>query len=237
MKPETLESVAINVTKGFRSLSLLESYWRRGRDSNPRYPLRYVRFRGGSFQPLTHLSGEQLWLSVERARLGIARAVDRTLVAGMQQGVRTHRSRLNCSKQSAVFQTVVADGGALLAQGEDFGVHGGVGIVAVDVAVPVQLMRALSDEDCRDRDDDREGVRWRRPDSPPRATAMRIYGEPTRVHRVRRISRSARQLFIACCFSNARRTITATPRNAMARLKIDPSTVVWQACCTFLTRP
>src|SRR5450755_662027 len=34
--------------------------WRRGRDSNPRYPLRYVRFRGGSFQPLTHLSGKQL---------------------------------------------------------------------------------------------------------------------------------------------------------------------------------
>src|SRR5258708_23350769 len=34
--------------------------WRRGRDSNPRYPLRYVRFRGGSFQPLTHLSEEQL---------------------------------------------------------------------------------------------------------------------------------------------------------------------------------
>ena len=30
--------------------------WRRGRDSNPRYPLRYGRFRGGSFQPLTHLS-------------------------------------------------------------------------------------------------------------------------------------------------------------------------------------
>src|SRR4029077_6158238 len=25
-------------------------------DLNPRYPLRYVRFRGGSFQPLTHLS-------------------------------------------------------------------------------------------------------------------------------------------------------------------------------------
>src|SRR6476620_8115756 len=34
--------------------------WRRGRDLNPRYPLRYVRFRGGSFQPLTHLSGKQL---------------------------------------------------------------------------------------------------------------------------------------------------------------------------------
>ena len=35
----------------------LNKDWRRGRDSNPRYPLRYVRFRGGSFQPLTHLSG------------------------------------------------------------------------------------------------------------------------------------------------------------------------------------
>src|SRR5271168_3643169 len=34
--------------------------WRRGWDLNPRYPLRYVRFRGGSFQPLTHLSGKQL---------------------------------------------------------------------------------------------------------------------------------------------------------------------------------
>src|SRR6266404_9444629 len=30
--------------------------WRRGWDLNPRYLLRYVRFRGGSFQPLTHLS-------------------------------------------------------------------------------------------------------------------------------------------------------------------------------------
>src|SRR3954468_13950781 len=42
--------------------------WRRGWDLNPRYPLRYVRFRGGSFQPLTHLSATtdvnreiQLW--------------------------------------------------------------------------------------------------------------------------------------------------------------------------------
>src|ERR1051325_2221895 len=39
--------------------------WRRGRDLNPRYPLRYVRFRGGSFQPLTHLSAPRLreWYS------------------------------------------------------------------------------------------------------------------------------------------------------------------------------
>ena len=36
----------------------LKKEWRRGWDLNPRYPLRYVRFRGGSFQPLTHLSGK-----------------------------------------------------------------------------------------------------------------------------------------------------------------------------------
>ena len=30
--------------------------WRRGRDSNPRYPLRYTRFRGARLQPLGHLS-------------------------------------------------------------------------------------------------------------------------------------------------------------------------------------
>ena len=36
--------------------SALVNQWRRGWDLNPRYPLRYVRFRGGSFQPLTHLS-------------------------------------------------------------------------------------------------------------------------------------------------------------------------------------
>src|SRR5258706_10794617 len=37
----------------------VQKIWRRGWDLNPRYPLRYVRFRGGSFQPLTHLSAVQ----------------------------------------------------------------------------------------------------------------------------------------------------------------------------------
>jgi hypothetical protein len=31
--------------------------WRRGGDSNPRYPFRYARFRGECVQPLCHLSG------------------------------------------------------------------------------------------------------------------------------------------------------------------------------------
>ena len=39
----------------------------RGRDLNPRYPLRYVRFRGGSFQPLTHLSGIRGQLPQQRS--------------------------------------------------------------------------------------------------------------------------------------------------------------------------
>src|SRR5215469_5243686 len=41
---------------GRPSAQVLKIAWRRGWDLNPRYPLRYVRFRGGSFQPLTHLS-------------------------------------------------------------------------------------------------------------------------------------------------------------------------------------
>src|SRR6202021_2272065 len=40
--------------------------WRRGWDLNPRYPLRYVRFRGGSFQPLTHLSAWKKLSAISR---------------------------------------------------------------------------------------------------------------------------------------------------------------------------
>jgi hypothetical protein len=36
--------------------------WRRERDSNPRYPLRYTRFRGARLQPLGHLSASQIVL-------------------------------------------------------------------------------------------------------------------------------------------------------------------------------
>ncbi len=36
--------------------------WRRERDSNPRYPLRYTRFRGARLQPLGHLSAPHVQL-------------------------------------------------------------------------------------------------------------------------------------------------------------------------------
>ena len=39
-----------------RVSTAVETTWRRGGDSNSRYRSRYGRFRGGSFQPLTHLS-------------------------------------------------------------------------------------------------------------------------------------------------------------------------------------
>src|SRR5581483_844405 len=42
-----------------------QACWRRGWDLNPRYPLRYVRFRGGSFQPLTHLSASDKFFFVQ----------------------------------------------------------------------------------------------------------------------------------------------------------------------------
>src|SRR2546423_13612229 len=42
------------------STSAWLKYWRRERDSNPRYPLRYTRFRGARLQPLGHLSARQI---------------------------------------------------------------------------------------------------------------------------------------------------------------------------------
>ena len=37
----------------YNTMKIKNIIWRRGRDLNPRYPLRYVRFRGGSFIRLT----------------------------------------------------------------------------------------------------------------------------------------------------------------------------------------
>ena len=36
--------------------------WRRGRDSNPRYPCEYAAFRVRCFQPLSHLSGALIYI-------------------------------------------------------------------------------------------------------------------------------------------------------------------------------
>ena len=67
--------------------------WRRGRDLNPRYPLRYVRFRGGSFQPLTHLSAMDRYAIAERKIL--------RLRSGFRQRDRTPANRLNFRRGSS----------------------------------------------------------------------------------------------------------------------------------------
>jgi hypothetical protein len=41
---------------GMQQICGSRKIWRRERDSNPRYPLRYTRFRGARLQPLGHLS-------------------------------------------------------------------------------------------------------------------------------------------------------------------------------------
>jgi hypothetical protein len=40
-----------------REFSVVQTVWRRGRDSNPRYPFGYAGFQDRSHQPLGHLSG------------------------------------------------------------------------------------------------------------------------------------------------------------------------------------
>jgi hypothetical protein len=51
------------LTKTMKLLEFLDDFgfpkiirWRRGRDSNPRYPCEYAAFRVRCFQPLSHLS-------------------------------------------------------------------------------------------------------------------------------------------------------------------------------------
>jgi hypothetical protein len=68
------------------------------------------------------------------ARLRVIGAVNQALQPGMYQGAGAHRARLNCSKQLAAFQAMVAEGGTGLAQGDDLGVGGGIGIGDVAVA-------------------------------------------------------------------------------------------------------
>ena len=48
---------ARQIIEEWRIQPLLTWAWRRGRDSNPRYPCEYAAFRVRCFQPLSHLSG------------------------------------------------------------------------------------------------------------------------------------------------------------------------------------
>ena len=71
---------------------------------------------------------------MDGTRFGIVGAIDQTLDSSMDHRPRTHGARLNCSKQFAVSETVVANPCTCLAQGEDFGMSRRIAVG--DVAVP-----------------------------------------------------------------------------------------------------
>src|SRR5690242_17045380 len=64
----------------------------------------------------------------------IVGSINQKFDAGMYHGAGAHGARFNCSKQLTVSQTVVTQGCTGLAQGDDLGMSGGVGVC--DVAVP-----------------------------------------------------------------------------------------------------
>ena len=71
---------------------------------------------------------------VNRAGFRVVRAVNQALDASMHQCSRTHRARLNCSKQGAVPQAVVTKRRSRLAQCDNLGMSSWIGVR--DVAIP-----------------------------------------------------------------------------------------------------
>ena len=60
--------------------------------------------------------------------LGVGRGVDEAVDAGMDDGSGTHGAGLECGVEGAVFEAVVFERDAGLAEGDDLGVSGGVGV-------------------------------------------------------------------------------------------------------------
>jgi len=70
---------------------------------------------------------------MNRARFSIVGAVNQSLNSGVHQGSGTHRARFNCSKQSALSQTMIAQRRARLTQGDDFRMGRRIGVFNVTV--------------------------------------------------------------------------------------------------------
>ena len=68
------------------------------------------------------------------ARLRVISAVNQAFEPGVNQRAGAHGARLNCSKQLAAFQAMVAEGGTGFAQRDDLGVRSGIAIGEVAVA-------------------------------------------------------------------------------------------------------
>lgn len=73
---------------------------------------------------------------VHRTSLSVVRSVDNAAEAGLDDRPRAHDAWLNCNKQLALSQTMVPDGGASLAQGDDLGMCAWIGIGNAAIPAP-----------------------------------------------------------------------------------------------------
>jgi hypothetical protein len=84
---------------------------------------------------------------MDGARLRVIGAVDQALEPGVNQSAGAHRTRLNCNKQLAAFQSMVTESCTGFAQGDYLGVGGGIGVANVAVAAPANDLSAAHN-DC-----------------------------------------------------------------------------------------
>ena len=84
------------------------------------------------------------------ARFRVFRAIYQAFEPGVHHGAGAHGTWFNCSKQLAVSQAVVTDGGTGFAEGYDLGVGGGIGISNIAIpAPPHNAVAANHDRACR----------------------------------------------------------------------------------------
>jgi hypothetical protein len=93
------------------------------------------QYASADFRPVIQLGvAQHLHHRMDCACFGVVRAVDQSFQPGVHQGAGAHGARFNCSKEFAVSEAVVAQGGAGFSQGDDFRVGGRVAVG--EVAIP-----------------------------------------------------------------------------------------------------
>ena len=85
------------------------------------------------------------------ARLGVVRTINEAPNPRVDERSGAHRARLNCSKQLAVAQAMIADRGSCLAERDDFGVGRGIGVREIAIVSAANDLAAVNDY-CTDGD-------------------------------------------------------------------------------------
>jgi hypothetical protein len=83
---------------------------------------------------------------MNRSGFGVIRSVHQAFQAGMDGRAGTHGARLNCNKQLAVSQTMVAQLSTSLAQGDDFRVGSGVGVGQIPIPALANNFARVNDD-------------------------------------------------------------------------------------------